>query len=389
MKAQKILFFLLTLLAGGGLYAQQTSEIIVSGRLGGAKPRSKLYLYEIDINGFLLLDSTELKKNGKFEFKTVSEQHLFLVIRTEQNKIIKIIAAPGENITVNGNYEHLSDDYSVKGSPDTEIIKKIDKEVANTSVKLQNLMAATGKTYNQDSLKAEVAKTQYELKRFLENVIQQHFVSLAALTAINQSLMNAPLFSFENDFPLYRCLADSLIRYYPQNKHARAFYDNVQGFIRFKDQFEATESRAAIRTRAPEIILLDKDSNKVYLSSLKNKVILLRFWNPACDVCREENKTLKALYKKFHDKGFEIYAVSIGTKREEWLYVIEEDSIGDWINVKIPEEGDNIPNMGSYYVWLYGVKSVPFSLLIGKDGIITHKGFKPESLQDLLSSILY
>ncbi|OQA01741.1 MAG: Thiol-disulfide oxidoreductase ResA [Bacteroidetes bacterium ADurb.Bin408] len=380
------------LITGLNLFSQNPSEIVLRGKLAGANAGSKLYLYEIDIKGFLLLDSVVLDRKGQFVFKASDNQSMFLVIRTEENKIIKLIAAPGEHISINGNYIDISDRYDVKGSPDSEIIRQIDKEVAMYAAKLHKLMMlqhAANNADSNDSLIIKVNKLQKELKSFLENLILEHIHSLASLVAINQVLLDKPLFSFENDFLLYRNLSDSLIKTYPQNKHARAFYDNVQGYVRFKDQMEATDSRTAIGTKAPEIILLDKDSNKIYLSSLNDKVVLIRFWNPACDICRDENKTLKLLYNNYKNKDFEIFNLSIGTKREEWLFAINEDSIGVWVNVKIPEEGDNIPNMGSYYVWLYGVKSIPFMLLINKEGIVTHKGFKPEALDDLLSKILF
>lgn len=391
-KMIKSLTFISLLTTGLGLFSQNSSEIVVQGKLKGVKAESKLYLYEIDIKGFLLLDSVTLKGNGRFVYKITTDQSMFFVIRTAENKIIKAIAAPGEHITIDGNYKDFSDKYSVKGSTDSEIIRQIDKEAAIYAQRLKLLMSSqpTATRGNEkDSLSIQTRKLQNELKLYLENVILQNIHSLASLTAINQVLLNVPLFSFENDFLLYRNLADSLLKKYPANKHAKAFYENVQGYVRFKDQLETADSRAAIGTEVPEIILLDKDSNKVYLSSLNNKVVLIRFWNPSCDICREENKTLKVVYGKYKSKGFEIFNVSIGTKREDWLYAVKEDSISDWVNVKIPEEGDNIPNMGSYYVWLYGIKSVPFALLINNEGVVTHKGFKPEALDELLSKILF
>lgn len=389
----KSLIFLFIWTFGFNLFSQNTSEIIIEGKLSDAKEGSKLYLYENDLKGFLLIDSVVLNKKGSFLFKTPADQNMFLVIRTDQNKLIKFFAAPGEVITVEGKYENLSDNYKVKGSPDSEIIREIDKEVASYTLKLHNLMEPSQPPAHNEghnhSLNDQSSIFQKELKSYLENIIKQHLHSLASLTAINQVLMNVPLFSFEKDFQLYRGLTDSLIKTYPLNKHAKAFYENFQGYVRFKEQLEAAESRTAIGTKVPEIILMDKDSNKVYLSSLNNKVVLVRFWNPACDICREENKTLKMVYGKYKSKGFEIFNVSIGTKREDWLYAVKEDSISDWVNVKIPEEGDNIPNMGSYYVWLYGIKSIPFELLINKEGIIKHKGFKPDVLDELLSKLLF
>ena len=115
---------------------------------------------------------------------------------------------------------------------------------------------------------------------------------------------------------------------------------------------------------------------------------MIRFWNPSCDDCRDENRKLIPLYQKYKNSGFEVFEVSIGTNKSEWLIVMDEDKSNIWTNVKIPEEGDNIPNMSSYFVWLYGVESVPYSLLIDKEGVIVKKGFQTEDLDKILNDIL-
>ena len=389
-----IIFLLLDLQL---IYAQGKTKmpVQISGRFKNVKSSEKIYLYEIDIQGFVPLDSIVLNKSGKFSFVLNEDETVFLFLRTSKNDIIKLIASPGDKLYVEGSYDKLSDNYIVTGSDDSELLRQIDKRVAGDDNKVKHLSDFYNQSHNKkdlqkikDSLDNVFSNIVFDLRRYLLNIIKVNPQSLACLTAINERFGKNQMFTIEKNDSLYNSLGMSLIKKYPGNKHALAFYKNVNDYLKFKKESDVVESRAGISVKAPDIVLLDKDSNKVSLSSLKGKIVLVRFWNPSCEVCRGENKKLIPLYKKYKDSGFEVFEVSIGTKKDEWLFVMNEDKSDIWTNVKIPEEGDNIPNMGSYYVWLYGVKSVPYSFLINKEGFIVNKGFKTDDLDEMLHDIV-
>ncbi|MBO9661200.1 MAG: TlpA family protein disulfide reductase, partial [Chitinophagaceae bacterium] len=68
-----------------------------------------------------------------------------------------------------------------------------------------------------------------------------------------------------------------------------------------------------------KIELPDVNGNKIALSSLKGKVVLLDFWASWCVPCRAANKHLVKLYAKYKSKGFEIYSVSVDDEKSDWL----------------------------------------------------------------------
>ena len=53
-----------------------------------------------------------------------------------------------------------------------------------------------------------------------------------------------------------------------------------------------------------------KVSLKEVVENKKNRFVLLDFWATWCVPCMNELPHLKAAYEKFHDKGFEIFALS-------------------------------------------------------------------------------
>ena len=98
------------------------------------------------------------------------------------------------------------------------------------------------------------------------------------------------------------------------------------------------------------------DGEEIALSDVvaKNRYVLLDFWATWCSPCMYEVPYLKAAYEKYHNKGFEIYALSIDHDRDAWTKVIKEEDLL-WVNVL--RESTEVTEQ-------YGVRGVPSNFLI-------------------------
>ena len=103
----------------------------------------------------------------------------------------------------------------------------------------------------------------------------------------------------------------------------------------------------------------------VTLAQYKGKVTLVDFWATWCGPCREELPNVVSVYGKYKPKGFDVVGVSLDDKADKpKLMKFTVDNKMPWRQVFDGSGWD------SKIAKSYGVKAIPFTLLIGKDGKI-------------------
>jgi len=65
------------------------------------------------------------------------------------------------------------------------------------------------------------------------------------------------------------------------------------------------------KKQAPNLTFTTINGKQISMSSLKGKIVIVNFWATYCPGCIEEMPDLVNTYNQFHNKGFEIIAVSI------------------------------------------------------------------------------
>jgi thiol-disulfide isomerase/thioredoxin len=152
----------------------------------------------------------------------------------------------------------------------------------------------------------------------------------------------------------------------------------------YAERFNAIKIRASILPgkKFPEMILTDTLNQLFKITDLKGKVVLIDFWASWCVPCRAEMPHMITLYEKYKSKGFVVVAISIDEHKEDWLKAIRNDSL-PWMHFCELVSVDN-----SIISKKWGVFSIPYKILIDKNGVIVDKDMPVEMLDEKLVKLL-
>jgi thiol-disulfide isomerase/thioredoxin len=131
----------------------------------------------------------------------------------------------------------------------------------------------------------------------------------------------------------------------------------------------------------PEITLPNVKDSTVNLSSFKGKVVLIDFWASWCGPCRQANPSVVRLYKKYKDKGFEVFGVSIDKEKAAWVKAIKQDKI------KYTQVMDN-GGWNSKVAGDYGVSMIPTNFLLDRNGNLYAVDAEGKELDKLVNLLL-
>ncbi len=143
----------------------------------------------------------------------------------------------------------------------------------------------------------------------------------------------------------------------------------------------ARYKKVALGVKAPEIAEADTAGQVISLYAAKGKVTLLDFWASWCGPCLRQIPDLKEAYAAYHDRGFEIFGISVDTNGDRWKKAIMKYDM-TWPNVS------NLKGWESDAAAAYNVTFVPFNLLIDENGTILAKNLHSKALQVKLAELL-
>jgi thiol-disulfide isomerase/thioredoxin len=134
---------------------------------------------------------------------------------------------------------------------------------------------------------------------------------------------------------------------YYLNNYADGCSDNASFSVNTKNLIESLKNCAPGK-KAAELKYPNAEGKVISLEETckKNKITLVMFWRSNCSHCEEFHPKLQEIYKKYHEMGFEVYAISIDKEEAPWKnHLLTHEQ--PWINVLPPM--DKRPFLAKHY----------------------------------------
>ena len=385
---QSFYILLIALLASA---CTKNAGYTVEGRIENADG-AMVYLQRMDLNRVVTIDSTKLNANGKFEFsgERLKEPTFFLLKMSEKN-YITLLADTTETIEIHGDSKDLEGSYELKNSIGSVYVQILNRRLRKLNKGIDKLIKDYKQLDKKDNEAAKRLETEYqeliqEHKDFVGEFIMDNPRSYAGYYALFQRLNdNSYVMNVmdKQDQVYFATLGTSLNLFYPESARAKQLYNYVLGAKTKQQQAKLTEAMLSNTDASgyPDIEENDVNGEKVKLSSLEGKVILVSFWASWDEASRKENNHLKKMYKKYNNRGFEIYQVSLDRSKVLWENAIKQDEL-PWINVS------DLRYTESYPARLYNIRQIPANYLISRDGEIIGKNLFGNRLTEKLGELL-
>lgn len=311
-----------------------------------------------------------IDEQGNFSLKGKVPTTDYYVLRVGKEDINLILRA-NSSIKIYGDGSNISNFCNFVGSDESKIMNDFSIISRKWNQKTDSALIAI----NKDTTKRKVINDYME---------KQHTLFMNDLQTYIRANKNSAVLYFAlphiqtKDVAQLESVMNELNSAFNISPTVQEIYKNYTASKKLKEDAIIV----APGKKAPDFeeFMLDQKI-KLKLSDLRGKVVLLDFWASWCGPCRRENPAVVELYKKYKKDGFTIMSVSLDTDKEKWKAAIIADKL-TWTN--------HVSDLGGWkskIATLYKVNSIPFTVLIDKDGKIIKLNLRGEALSSELQQI--
>jgi len=356
------------------------NNFAIQGTVKGAENKT-FYLEALTEKGQVSIAENKADENGFFKMVGNIPGFGMYQLRIDdiQGKIIPLTLVPQDKVEISGELATFEKKPIVKGPKWGNVMTEYMAKYAvfhkdqEELIKLQGTISDTELTEKYLVLKGKV--DDFAIAKMNEDPSNPFNLVLSSSAT--------PTMGFEywnpENLTVLKKVSAAFEKEFPDSPLTMTLANQVYQIETGYNQFIEINSGDKV---APEIALNNPDGKEIKLSSLRGQYVLIDFWASWCGPCRRENPNLVRLYETYKNKGFTVYSVSLDKKHDAWVNAIKKD------NLSWPNHVSDLMQWESPMIQLYGFNSIPYTVLIDKEGKIIATGLRGSSLEQKLKELM-
>lgn len=311
-------------------------------------------------------------ESGKFLFEgeVVEPRYAYFIIPDQQGQVLSLFVEGGPiGLQISGKLSNLHS-AKIKGSDLNDAFVSASASLQSSNEELDKI----GMLLYGEVLLSETTRDSLN-QVFLALAKEQVNIALAYAQKHPESMVSPVLLhsTRSQDYACEETIAalNAFTNSVKNSLFSQAIQKQITALAASK------KGQLAVGSKADELIGKNPLGNLIALSNVRGKLTLIQFWASWCGYCRKEAPNLVRLYNQYHkdnNEGLNILGVSLDNKQKAWEQAIAAEGMV-WPHIS------DLKGWQSDLATLYGVKSIPYFVLIDAAGNVLVKGVQGLALE--------
>lgn len=358
------------------------ANFLISGNINNGNKASLIIEANSD-KGPILITRGYTDEEGNFELSGNIEDMGLYQLRLEESlqegqepKVIPLTLVPNDTVSIQLEFDNFNQSPVFSGTVWSEYLNNYMRQL-DDFVKWRD-KNINPQTESQERIMEKIMREKKKMDDMTIVAVKKDPSNPAHLLLMT-NLMPMMGFEYWDDSHLnyLKMIRDAFQDSYPDNAMTKMIVEQIEQVKSGHENFVQYN----VENSAPDIALRDPDRKTRKLSDLRGKYVLIDFWASWCNPCRMENPNVVRLYKKYQNKNFDIFSVSLDNDKNRWVKAIAADGL-IWKN-----HVSDLKGWESSVVPLYSVKGIPHTVLIDPEGKIIETNLRGERLEQKLKEL--